>query len=330
MNEIEFFKNAFQNNLINNYRIKIDTGFTCNANCFFCYYRNHLKDPFMKIEKILYQIKIAKSLGFQKMEFSGGESSYHPDWFKILDKVKSLDLQSSTLSNGFMFSDYSFLKKSKEKGLGEILFSLHSYKDNHDKHLGVKGAFNKISKAIKNSLDLDIITRINITITSLNQDYLNDLFEYLDKEDIFKYIRQFNFLPINEWSDAKNVGIKSQNKIKIEKLYNSFDKILDLKKEEVLNIRYYSPCLIDQKYHKNIKNYIHHYTDKFDWHPFFIYYSDFFNKEKIKAFKNKNLKFYLEMLNGQRESQSFYSEVCNSCSHKNLCDGFKKGFEKDK
>jgi MoaA/NifB/PqqE/SkfB family radical SAM enzyme len=189
-NEIQLFKYFFKNNLINNYRVKIDTGFACNANCFFCYYKTHLKDPFLDSKEIFNQIKVAKSLGFKKMEFSGGESSYHPDWFNFLDFVKENDLEASTLSNGFMFSDYNFIKKSKEKGLSEILFSLHSFKENHDKHLRVKGAFDKIIRAIKNSIKLNITIRINITITPLNQNYLKDLFEYLDKENILQNIHQ--------------------------------------------------------------------------------------------------------------------------------------------
>jgi len=324
--EIKFFKKAFKENLINNYRIKIDTGFACNANCFFCYYKKYLKDPFMKKEKIFFQIKTAKKLGFQKVEFSGGESSYHPDWFNFLDFARSLNLQTSTLSNGFMFSDYNFLKKSKEKGLEEILFSLHSYKDNHDKHLGVKGAFIKIINAIKNTLELNIITRINITVTPLNQEYLIDLLEFLDKENIFKNIRQFNFLPINEWTCAKSIGEKSQNKLNLKLLYPIFDKILTIKKDEILNIRYYPYCLIENKYHKYLKNYIHHYIDKFDWHPFFIYYKDFQNKEKIKNFKQKNLNYYLSKLNQQRNSQFFYDRKCLNCKFKSFCDGFKKGY----
>ncbi len=323
----KLFSFFIHNNLINNYRTKIDTGFACNAKCFFCYYKNHLNDPFMDKEKIFSQIKIAKKLNFQKVEFSGGESSYHPNWFDFLDFAKDLNLKSSTLSNGFKFSDYKFLKKSKEKGLEEILFSLHSYKNNHDKHLGTKGAFEKIIRAIENSLELDIITRINITVTPSNQNYLNDLFKYLDKKNIFKHIRQYNFLPINEWRDAKNVGYNSQNKLNIELIYPIFDKILDLNKSENLNIRYYPYCLLDKKYHLNIKNYISHYIDNFDWHPFFTYYTDYKNIEIIKNFRKRNLNYYVNKLKNQRNSQYFYKEECLNCDYKNICDGFKKGFK---
>ena len=321
-NERDYFKYFFKNNLINNYRVKIDTGFSCNAKCFFCYYKTHLNDPFMNKSKIFYQIKTAKSLGFKKVEFSGGESSYHPNWFDFLNYAKSLNLESSTLSNGFLFSNIDFLKKSKNAGLNEILFSLHSFKDNHDKHLGIRGAFDKIIKAILNALELNIRVRINIIITSLNQNYLNNLFEFLDKKDIFQNIHQYNFLPINEWSDAKIIGQKMQSKLNLGLIYPIFDKIID--SNILLNIRYYPYCLIKLKYHKYIKNYIHHYIDKYDWHPFFIYYKDFLNKEKITAFKTKNLSTYLKFLKNQRKSQFIYKKDCENCSYKIICDGFKK------
>jgi len=323
----KLFNYFFKNDLINNYRIKIDTGFACNANCFFCYYKNFLKDPFMDKSKVFFQIKTAKNLNFKKVEFSGGESSYHPEWFNFLDFAKNLDLKISTLSNGFMFSNYNFLKKSKERGLEEILFSLHSFKDNHDKHLGIKGAFNKIIKAIKNSLDLNLITRINITITPSNQKYLTDLFEFLDKENIFEHIMQYNFLPINEWRNAENIGKKSQDKIDLKNLYSIFDKIINLKKDNILNIRYYPYCLIDKKYHEFLKNYLDHYIDKFDWHPFFIYYDDYKDLNKIKNFKKKSIFYYTNHLKYQRDSQYYYEKHCDFCEFKNICDGYKKGFK---
>jgi len=320
--ESEIFKYFFKYDLINNYRIKIDTGFTCNAKCFFCYYKNHLNDPFMDKNKILFQIGTAKKLNFKKMEFSGGESSFHPDWFNFLNYAKNLNLEISTLSNGFKFSDINFLKKSKNYGLNEILFSLHSFKKNHDKHLGINGAFDKIIKAILNSLELNTRVRINITITHSNQNYLLDLFEYLEQQNILPNIYQFNFLPINEWGDAKIVGQKNQNKLNLNLLYPIFDKIINSKK--LLNIRYYPYCFIDKKYHEYLKNHIHHFIDIYDWHPFFIYYANFLDKEKIKAFKFKKLSKYLNFLYQQRQTQYFYEDKCKNCLYKNICDGFKR------
>ncbi len=93
-------------------RAKLDTGTLCNYKCTFCYYKDKLDicDSFEVIkERIDYLVKC----GIKELDLSGGESSYHPDWFKILDYCTLNNLYISTISNGSMFSDYEFLKNQK-------------------------------------------------------------------------------------------------------------------------------------------------------------------------------------------------------------------------
>ena len=65
-------------------RAKLDTGFHCNYKCEFCYYIDRLdvKTPFSTIEQ---RINILHKYGISEVDLSGGESSIHKDWFKILD-----------------------------------------------------------------------------------------------------------------------------------------------------------------------------------------------------------------------------------------------------
>ena len=109
-----------------NNRAKLDTGFHCNYKCEFCYYINnlHLKTSFEEIKRRIDRIH---GYGITQIDMSGGESSIHKDWFKILDYCEERFENVSCLSNGSVFSNEKFLKESKEHGLNEILFSLHGY-----------------------------------------------------------------------------------------------------------------------------------------------------------------------------------------------------------
>jgi len=310
---------------INDFKCKIDTGFRCNAKCYFCYNIKSVNDEPMDLSRIKFQILKAKEMKFKKVEFSGGESSYHPDFIKMIEFASSLGLQSSTLSNGLKFKDIGFLKECREAGLNEILFSVHGFKKYHDLSTGVQGSFDLIIESIKNSLELNIKTRINTTVTKNNIYSINELTSFLLSLSADQNcIEQFNFLPINSWSDADKVGSSQQFFIKnnLHIIYQSFDNVLNNNRE--LNIRYLPYCWINQKYHKYIKNHIHHFYDKDDWFPYFMEEDSYHNKKRIKAFKTKNEKFMKDHLEYRRNESYYYEEECNECLFKQECDGFKK------
>ena len=76
-------KFIFSDKPINN-RAKLDTGTQCNYRCDFCYYFDKL-DQVTPFETIKNRIDYLIDCGISEVDLSGGESSYHPDWFKILD-----------------------------------------------------------------------------------------------------------------------------------------------------------------------------------------------------------------------------------------------------
>jgi MoaA/NifB/PqqE/SkfB family radical SAM enzyme len=129
-----------------NERARLNTGFFCNYGCEFCYYKDKL-DQRDSLKVITDRVDDIYNYGIRQVDLSGGESSIEPNWFKILDYCKTKGMTVSTLSHGGKFSDYEFLKKSKEHGLTEILFSLHgSNKEIHEKITKRKGSFNGYSK----------------------------------------------------------------------------------------------------------------------------------------------------------------------------------------
>jgi len=307
---------------LNDYRIKIDTGFACNANCYFCYYKSHLKDPFLDIKEIKNQLVLAKKMNFKQVEFSGGESTYHPQWFEMLKIAQKLKFKSSLVTNGLLLANFDFIKKSKDLGLKEILFSVHGYQENHDKMIGVKRAFNKIIQAIKNAKRLNILVRANITVNLMNIKVIPKIVDYLLDLGIY----QFNFIEINNSHEAFKTA-KKQHKVIYESfksLEPTFEKIINYyKRDDCLNIRYLPFCKIDKKFHKYMKNYIHHWFDHFDWNPLFVHRNDF-NYEKIKAWNNRNILYFVKQLKCTRDYWYIKDNNCETCEFNGVCDGYKK------
>ena len=99
------YKDAININICN--RAKLDTGTHCNYGCSFCYYIDKLNiiKPFELIKK---DIDYFKACEITELDLSGGESSIHKDWFKILEYARGMGFSVSCLSNGSKFSDIPY------------------------------------------------------------------------------------------------------------------------------------------------------------------------------------------------------------------------------
>ena len=141
-------------------RARLNTGTFCNYDCEFCYYKDMLdvKTPWEIVKK---RIDYLYKYGIKEVDLSGGESAVSPDWFKILDYCNDKFRSISCLSHGGKFANMDFLKESKDRGLKEILFSLHgATAEVHDEITGRKGSFNRILKGINNAKELGMKIKI--------------------------------------------------------------------------------------------------------------------------------------------------------------------------
>lgn len=290
-------------------RAKLDTGTHCNYDCTFCYYTTqlHIKTDFEVIkQRIDYLIKC----GITEVDLSGGESSIHKDWFKILDYCKSNGLKISTLSNGFKFANHDFLKKSQEHGLEEILFSVHGYDEqSHDALVGRKNAFKHIKQAIHNAHDLGVLVRINCTVTKDNYVGLPIHFVELMKE--FKPF-EVNFLTLNYWDDADRNNCIDYSEI-TPYIHTAIDKLIDI--VPIINVRYTPYCFM-KGYEQYVCNYYQHIYDVYDWN--IAVYDMQIDPNDYKADKLKAL------YNAAKRNRmySYYKKPeCVGCKHYFICDG---------
>jgi MoaA/NifB/PqqE/SkfB family radical SAM enzyme len=314
-------------------RLKIDTGFRCNAKCNYCYYISKVNNDFLDSKEITEQIDLAKKNNFKSIEFSGGESTIHPDFENFISYAKSLGLITSVITNGVF--NQSKLKYMLERGLDEIMFSIHGFRETHDNIVQLPDAFESIQSNLRliNNYHKPVKSRLNIII---NKKSIFDLDRIVDELLSFHKlylidINQINFLPINEWSDAKRIGSVQQNIIhdNIEIIERNIEKIIKIKKID-FNLRYFEYCKINERYHKYVYNYIHQYFTN-DWNPFFIYKNDIkqdkYNilpliKDKKELFNT--IKKELKEKRNNKNSQYFKNKECIKCKFNIVCDGFKK------
>lgn len=280
-------------------RSKLDTGTLCNYKCYFCYYKTQLNKntEFNIIKK---RIDKLYELGCRDFDLSGGESSLHKDFFKILEYLKSLNVKISCLTNGSKFCNFDFLKKAHDLGLNEILFSLHSINEVHDEIVGIKGSFDKILKAIENAKKLDIKIRLNSTITEKNYKLVNnEYFDLVEKINPF----EMNFLPLNYFSD--NNKMKGLNYETILEPIKDFIKKTSIK---LVNVRYVPFCYM-MGFEKYVVGYYQHIYDLYDWN--IAYYE----------YKESNLENLKEQASINRINNYNKDEKCLKCKFFYICDG---------
>lgn len=293
-------------------RAKLDTGTHCNYKCDFCYYKTQLNEV-TEFDVIKKRIDYLVECGIKEADLSGGESSIHKQWFDILDYCKSKGLKVSTLSNGYKFANKEFLRKSKEHGLEEILFSVHGYnKENHNDLVGHKKGFDNIVQAIKNAHELGILVRINCTVTHKN--YKNLPFEFVN---LIRELKPFelNFLTLNYWKDAQK-----QMCIDYNEVTPFIKKTIDLLKDEVkiINVRYTPYCFM-KGYEKYVCNYYQHIYDIFDWNI-----AVYDQKIDPKKYRENNLKSLYESASKNRNNTYYKKEECLKCKYFYICDGVEK------
>lgn len=296
-------------------RARLDTGPLCNYHCEFCYFIDilHVKTDWDLVKK---RIDYMYDYGITEIDMSGGESSISPDWFKILDYCNERFESISCLTHGGKFSDYEFLKKSKEHGLKEILFSLHGpTKEIHESITGRKQSFDKILQGIRNAKELGLIVRLNCTVYYKNVDFLEEYYA-----DLVNEINpaQCNFITLNYWGEYINIEFENESYTAMtDAIKRTIDKIND---GIHINVRYVPYCYM-KGYEKYVLDNHQHIYDTSDWNKEMYNYSVDVTK---KYTDYEKLEFaYAE---ASRQRNRFYSKSfdCLKCKNYYICDGIEK------
>ena len=296
-------------------RARLDTGPLCNYDCEFCYYRKILdqKTPWEVVKE---RIDYLHAYGITEVDLSGGESSMSPDWFKILDYCNERFTSISCLSHGGTFANMNHLRKSKEHGLKEILFSLHGpTEETHDAITNRPGSFKKIIKAINNAKELGMIVRTNCTVYYRNYHQLENIYA-----DLINEINpiETNFITLNYWCQDNDLEFKN---VSYADMANAIMRCIDKLKNGIeINIRYAPYCYF-KGYEKYICNNFQHIYDLRDWNKEMYTYKLDVSKQYTEEEK---IQFAYTECGRQREVFYHKDVKCVTCKHFYICDGVEK------
>ncbi len=218
--------------------MNINFGYSCNNNCIHCLIgkdeRDRWKDRTTK--EIKDEMLKAKQENVEQLIFIGGEVTIRPDFFELLEFAKENAMKVHLETNGRMFSDISFAKKTFEIMPDlDISMSFHHSKESvHDNITRIEGSFKQSVAGIKNmkQCGLKHLTIIPVIIR-LNYKNLPELVKFLSTLGVDEI--DFTLLRIggNAQKNLDNVFVK------ISEIQPYLFKAIEIGEKTGINIKTY-------------------------------------------------------------------------------------------
>ncbi|HYD47586.1 MAG TPA: radical SAM protein, partial [Terriglobales bacterium] len=153
----------------------------CNSRCVFCLDTDTPRNVYIPDNDVRREIARGREeLRADKVILSGGEGSIHPKFVDFVRYARDLGYtRIQTVTNGVMFANRDFYRRSVDAGLGEITFSLHGHTaELHDRLTGTPGAFRKLMKGMIRALrEGQIIVNIDVCINKQNVAHIDQIVE---------------------------------------------------------------------------------------------------------------------------------------------------------
>lgn len=142
----------------------------CNLNCRDCYQgcREDTKDN-LSTDEVESAIKKFSEIGVFIVRFTGKEPTVHPDLLKFIDLGKNIGLKMALNTNGFF--EEGVVSGLIDAGIKEVVVSLDGNQEWNDGVRG-KGVYNRAVEALSLFSKAGIDTRINMTVSKGNIEYL--------------------------------------------------------------------------------------------------------------------------------------------------------------
>ncbi len=168
--------------------------YDCNNRCKWCYASpSGFRKDQMDFEKIEDYLKLMKSLGIRPIGLLGGEPTLHPRLFDVISLAKRYGFKVTLYSNGRRLADMNFVMKLKEMGLDFVNFSIQSgsmYTSEHDKTVGVEGAWEETRKGIENCHECGLKVNIQTVLSHSKLPVYEGIIDEFPYANLFIYFRQ--------------------------------------------------------------------------------------------------------------------------------------------
>jgi hypothetical protein len=216
--------------------------------------------PLEKAKKICHTLRYV--YGNRAVDIQGGEPTIYPDIFNLIEYCNEIGLAPTLITNGIVLANEDKVKRFKDAGVKDFLFSIHAIGDEYDRIVGLKGGSEKQMKALYNLQKHNIPFRFNCTMTKEAGRQLVDIANIAIETGALV----MNFIAFNPFADQQ--GKRDLRDVpKYSDLKENLEKAIDLLEENSIevNVRYFPMCILEKKYRKNIYNFQQLPFDQHEW-----------------------------------------------------------------
>ena len=228
-------------------RVDLNLGYSCNADCPFCYYKISAKsrrqDKDLTTEQAKKLLRYIRRRGKEEVDLTGGEPTIRKDIFELVSYAKSIGFKEVTIiTNGIRLAKKEFAKQLISAGVDDFLFSLHGHSaEVHEKLTGVKGSFEKMNQAIKNVKEIGSVRiRSNTVVNGMNFSHVSEIAEILYSLGV----EHVNFILFNPIVEA--TCVQEEVNVRYSEAAPYLKNVIDSYKDKFkrITIRYLPFCLL--------------------------------------------------------------------------------------
>jgi len=155
------------------------TGFTCNNNCIICSTKPKAKMYSDRTSaEIVNDLIKGRELGYERVDFTGGEPAIRQDIFYLINKSRELGYRQIGINtNARILSYMAFCEKLIKEGVNAVTITLNGHNDRLvDAIARTPGIFRQSIKGIKNiSSFSEVDIAVNTVVTNKNYQYLQEI-----------------------------------------------------------------------------------------------------------------------------------------------------------
>ena len=158
----------------------------CNINCLYCHHDGmNPSDNEITSDEIFKVLKIAKSLGVEKIRFSGGEPLIRKDIVEIIKKTASLDFKDiSITTNGTLLDEYA--EDLFKAGLNRVNISFDTLNPDTYKKITTQTYFNNAKEGVLSAVEtgFDPVKLNMVVMKGINDDEVMEMFDFAKEKGI--------------------------------------------------------------------------------------------------------------------------------------------------
>jgi len=157
----------------------------CNLKCVHCYNDSGMSKPSHEVttQQARGVLDDLATYGVPSVLFSGGEPLMRPDLFELIEHAVGRGLRTVISTNGTLIEkDKAAL--IRDLGVSYVGISLDGMGPVNDKFRGVKGAFDRTVRGIRNCREAGVRVGLRLTLTGQNVQDLEALFDFFEAEGI--------------------------------------------------------------------------------------------------------------------------------------------------